>query len=302
MWRAGGDGHRQVVVVETGQVHLRTAAPQDEDGVAGMLLRLREGGDDGRRRLFALHQGFVQVQPEGIARLVLQQVPPEIAVSRRGLGRDDGQTVRQARERQLLLHFQIAAGGELLDGLLLRQRLLPHREGRVDVVDEQGHPEHLAETDLHPHEDRDARLQRLAGLVLEEGLQLREVPFPDHGPDVGHRLPAVALGEVQVAVPVGPGTPGADLRLHPIALRKGVFDPFLHAREQLGQFQIVLCHGLKISRPPIFPPSGPSGPARRKAPCRRMREGRSRRFALGSSRCPGRRPRPGRARSGSSRR
>ena len=262
--RARGNGDRQVEIVEAGKVHLRPAAAQDQQGVIRPLLRVRKRGNNGRRGLFPLHQSFVQVKLEGVSRLIFKQMPPEIAISRRGLGSNDGEPVRQGRERKFLLHLQIPPGGELLDGLLLRQRLLPHREGRVDFVDEQGHPELLAEMDLDPYQDGDSRLERLAGLLLEEGLEHRIVPLPDHGPDVGDGFPPVALGQVQVAVAVGPRTPGADLRLHPVSVGESVLDAFLHAGEQFRQLQVVLCH-----RPISFSPSATSPPSESSAPARR---------------------------------
>ena len=112
---------------------------------------------------------------EGVSRLVLKQMPAEVAIARRRLRCNDGKVVRQGRQGQFLLHLQIPSGGEFLDGLLLRQRLLPHREGRVDVIDKQGQPEHRVKIDLHPHQDGNSRLQRLPGLGLKEGLQLRDM-------------------------------------------------------------------------------------------------------------------------------
>ena len=230
--RTGRNRDGEVVVVETREVHFRAAAAEDEDGVIRLLLRLQEGRDDRGRRLLTLHQGFVQVQPERVTRLILKQMAAEVAIPRRGLGRNHGQPVRKPREFQFLLHVHVSPGGKPFDGLLLLQGLGPDREGRVDFIDKQGDAVQFTEIHLYPHEDRDPRLERLAGLLLEKGLELRKMPFPDHGADVGHLPPPHRLAEVQVAVAVGPGTPGTDLPLHPILVRKGVRDPFLHHGQQ----------------------------------------------------------------------
>ena len=201
----------------------------------------------------------------------------EVAIARRRLRRNDGKAVRQGRQRQFLLHLQIPPGGELLDGFLLRQRLFPHRKGRVDVIDKQGQPVHRVEIDLHPHQDGDSRLQRLPGLGLEKGLQLRIMPFPDHRPHIGHLLPLHALGKVHIAVSVRPRAPRADLSLHPIPVRKSVRDALPHPCKQLRQLQIVF-HKPKLTPSTnitiirgkrsadtcsfVFPDSGPRFPGR----------------------------------------
>ena len=108
--RQGGDGDGEVVIVEAGEVQLAAAAAEDEDGVVALFGHFFQGFHNGRGGLLSLHQGFVQVQVEGVALGIVQKVVPEILVAGGGFGSDDGQAIRKVRQGQFLLHFHIAFG------------------------------------------------------------------------------------------------------------------------------------------------------------------------------------------------
>ena len=192
---AGGDGHSELIVVKAGQVQFGTAAAQNQDGVIILFSGIQKGRHDGSRSLFSLHEGLQKVQTENIPFGIVQQMVPEIPIPGGRLGRDDGQAVRDLRQRQFLLQLHVTAGGEPLDGALAFQRLLPQGESRVYIVYEQRDAVQFAETNLDPYQDGNARLERLPGLFFEETLDGGIVPLPDHGPGFGNRPAAPGLGE-----------------------------------------------------------------------------------------------------------
>ena len=241
--RTGGDGDGKIIVVETRKVELAAAPAQDQQGVIAAPLRhFDDGGNDGRRGRFALHQGLEEIHLEGIPRLVLEQVPAEIAIAGGRLRGDHRQAVRQPRQGQFLLHVHVAPGRQLLDGFFALEGRFAEGEGRIDVIDEKADAVKLAVAHLHAHEDGNPGTEFLAGRLLEKGLELRVMPLPDHRPGLRHGLAAAALRQAQVAVPVRARTPLADLGLDPHLLREGILDACLDEPLELQQIHIVFRH------------------------------------------------------------
>jgi len=137
------------------------------------------------------------------------------------------------------LHFHVAAGGEPFDGTLALQSLFSQGEGGVDIIDEKGNAVQFAETDLHPHQNGDARLEGLSRLFFKDGFDDGIIPFPDHGPGLGHRLPAPGLREGKITVAVAAGAPGSDLRLDPISPRESFRHALLDVELELQQVHII---------------------------------------------------------------
>ena len=162
-------------------------------------------------------------------------MPSEIPIAGGSLGSNDGQPIRQFRKGQFLLHVHVAFPGEEFYGTFALQGLLPQGERRVYVFNEKADAVQFAVAHLHFYQHGDAGLQGLPCSLLEKGLEPGVIPFPDHGAALGHRLPAPALGELQVAVPVGPRAERRNFRLNPIPLREGILnalpDPFLQLQQ-----------------------------------------------------------------------
>ena len=131
--RASGYGYGKVEVVKAEEVRFRAAAAEDEDGVIILLLSLQKGICYGRRGLLPLHCGLIEVQGEGIAIRIVQQVIAEILVTCSGFGGDDGKPLRDIRDGKFLLHIHIAVLCETLNGALSFKSLLSKGEGGVNV-------------------------------------------------------------------------------------------------------------------------------------------------------------------------
>ena len=238
--RQGGDGDGEVVIVEAGEVQLAAAAAKDEDGVVALFGHFFQGFHNGRGGLLSLHEGLKEVQLEGIALGVVQQVVPEVLVAGRRKGGDHGQVTGKVRQGQFLLHVHVALGRQLLDGPLALQGLLPQSERRVYVFDEKGYAVKLAETHLHLHQYGDAGTEGFSGGLLEETGEHGILPLPNHGAGFRNGLSQAALHQAQITVTVGTGAPGGDFRLYPVSARKG-----------LGY--TLLNPGLKFQEIHIFP-------------------------------------------------
>ena len=105
-----GNGDGEVVIVKAGEVQLAAAAAKDEDSVVALFGHFFQGFHNGRGGLLSLHQGFIQIQVEGVALGIVQKVVPEILVAGGGFGGDDGQAIREVRQGQFLLHVHVAFG------------------------------------------------------------------------------------------------------------------------------------------------------------------------------------------------
>ena len=233
-YRQGELGHvdRQVIIVETNQVHRAAATPQDEHGIESIFFSRHsiERRDDARRSGVALHQRREEPQIETEAVFIAGELALEIAPTRRRLTGDDGQAPGQQRELELGVHAEHPFCLQPGDGPLAGQFQIAHREGRVDVVDHQRQPVEHRVADLHPDQHPHAHLQRTPRLRLE----IRADHPPGRGPCDGGSLGQQRIGirvlfhQREVAVPRWMLLQFADLGLQPDRLEEGLFEPLFH--------------------------------------------------------------------------
>ena len=244
---AVGDGEAKAVVVEAGEVQGRAAAAQDQYGVErrrGAFHALQRV-HNARRGVLPLHRGLEELHREHEAVGVLRQVAAEVAVARRVPCGNHRQAVRQQRRLQLLLLVQQPVRLQLLQRAAALQFGGPEGEARLDLVDRQGEAVQFAVAHLHAqqhlHPGRQVAARRFAETCAQ---RLRPAP-PDDRLGLRHDAAVLALAQVQVAVPVGLGLHGRDLRPHPDPLREGNFYLPPQLGLQFKQIYVLALHFLQ---------------------------------------------------------
>ena len=244
------DASRQFIAVEVAQIAACSPTPNDDNKVERRLFSdFFEGCYDALRNLFALHDGWKELNIEVEAVVVLFELIAKVAITSCSSATDDRNSLEQSWQRKALIVVQDTILLELLEYLSTPFCKVAKRKGRVNIDDIERVAILFVEVDLDQQFHLQAFTKCLARFFLEAQPYHVIVASPTGYPCTSHNSVALFIFLDKFAIEMSTESRCADiaqLTHHPVLLIKVILDDLMNQAVQFEKCQDFV-HSLGFS-------------------------------------------------------